>query len=126
MEKKIVYDVSQSEGLIMDYLWESEEGRCFREITKYLNEDVGKEWKKQTMNTFLNRLSNKGLITAEMKKGGRIYHAAMTKVEYEKGRAHQFLEKYYDDSLVEFISVLSGGKNIDEKLANKLLEWQKK
>ena len=73
------------------------------------------------MNTFLSRLSNKGLISAELKRGGRVYSPTVTRIEFDKGRANQFLEKYYDGSLEKFLTILNGGKKIDEQQIKKLL-----
>lgn len=121
MEGKINFGLSESEALIMEYLWDADSGRCFREITKYLNEEVGKDWKKQTMNTFLSRLTNKGLISAELKRGGRVYSPTVTRTEFATGRAKQFLEKFYDGSLEKFLTILNGGKTVDEQQVKKIM-----
>ena len=119
MEGKINFGLSDSEALIMEYLWDA--GRCFREITKHLNEEVGKEWKKQTMNTFLSRLTNKGLISAEVQRGGRVYSPTVTRTEFATGRAKQFLDKFYDGSLENFLTILNGGKKIDAQQVKKIM-----
>lgn len=52
-KKKIKYEMSESEQMIMDYLWEHPEGKLFPEIVEYLNTTYQKEWAKQTINTFI-------------------------------------------------------------------------
>ena len=121
MEGKINFGLSDSEALIMEYLWDADGGRCFREITKHLNEEVGKEWKKQTMNTFLSRLTNKGLISAEVQRGGRVYSPTVTRTEFATGRAKQFLDKFYDGSLENFLTILNVGKKIDAQQVKKIM-----
>ena len=74
MEKSIVYEMSQSESLIMNFLWR-EGAKTFVEIMTYLNQNEGRDWKKQTVNTFIRRLSDKGLISADETGRNRIYHA---------------------------------------------------
>ena len=122
MEKKIIYEMSQSESLIMEYLWNSEDGKGFNEVMDFLTHELGKDWKKQTINTFLKRLTDKGLIEAEQNGKNRVYHAAMTKAEYEKGRAEKFLSDFYDGSFGAFLSALTGGKGIDQEFADELRE----
>ena len=73
MEKSIVYEMSQSESLIMNFLWR-EGAKTFVEIMTYLNQSEGRDWKKQTVNTFIRRLSDKGLISADETGRNRIYH----------------------------------------------------
>ena len=82
MSQNIIYEMSQSESLIMKFLWK-EGAKSFLEIMTFLNEEKGKEWKKQTVNTFIKRLSDKGLITADETEKNRIYHAA----PQDQGRA---------------------------------------
>ena len=119
MNKKIIYEMSQSESLIMNFLWH-EGAKSFVEIMTFLNEKEGKDWKKQTVNTFIKRLSDKGLITADETGKNRMYYAAVTKMEYEKGKAEKFLSDFYDGSVYVFLSALTGGQGIDQKFADEL------
>lgn len=119
MNKEIIYEMTQSESLIMHFLWR-EGAKSFVEIMTFLNEEEGKEWKKQTVNTFIKRLSDKGLITADETGKNRVYHAAVTDAEYEKGKAEKLLHDFYGGSVYSFLSALTGGKGIDKKVADDL------
>lgn len=119
MKKEIVYEMSQSESLIMNFLWE-EGAKSFVEIMTFLKEEKGKEWKKQTVNTFIKRLSDKGLVTADETDRNRVYHAAVTNAEYEKGKAEKLLHDFYGGSVYSFLSALTGGRGIDKKFADDL------
>ena len=119
MSNNIIYEMSQSESLIMKFLWK-EGAKSFVEIMTFLNEEEGKEWKKQTVNTFIKRLSDKGLIAADETGKNRVYHAAVTDVEYEKGKAEKLLHDFYGGSVYSFLSALTGGKGIDKKAADDL------
>ena len=61
---KKIYDMSAAEMEVMEKLWEYEEGIKQAELLALFEED-GKEWKRQTLNTFLSRLENKGLVKRE-------------------------------------------------------------
>lgn len=119
MKTKIVYDMSLSESLIMKFLWREGE-KSFVEIMTFLSREEGKEWKKQTINTFIKRLSNKGLIAVDNSGKYRVYRAAVTNVEYERGRARKFLGDFYNGSVYLFLSALTGGKEIDKAFADGL------
>ena len=56
MSKITESGMSQSESLIMDYLWKEGTGKTFAQIMAFLGNKAGKEWAKQTVNTFLRRL----------------------------------------------------------------------
>lgn len=119
MRKNIIYEMSQSESLIMNFLWK-EGAKSFMEIMTFLNEEERKAWKKQTVNTFIKRLSDKGLITADETGKNRVYHAAMTNTEYEQGRAVKLLDDYYGGSIGSFLSALTGGRGVDKRFADEL------
>lgn len=119
MKKNIIYEMSQSESLIMHYLWR-EGAKSFVEIMTYLNKEEGRDWKKQTVNTFIKRLTDKGLITADETRKNRVYYAAVTNTEYEQGKAVKLLNDYYGGSIGSFLSALTGGKGVDKRFADEL------
>lgn len=119
MRKNIIYEMSQSESLIMHYLWR-EGAKSFVEIMTYLNKEEGRDWKKQTVNTFIKRLTDKGLVTADETGKNRVYYAAVTNTEYEQGKAMKLLNDYYGGSIGSFLSALTGGKGVDKRFADEL------
>lgn len=119
MRKNIIYEMTQSESLVMNYLWR-EGAKSFVEIMTYLNEEEGRDWKKQTVNTFIRRLSDKGLISADETGRNRIYYAAVTNAEYKQGKAVKLLNDYYGGSIGSFLSALTGGRGIDRQDAEDL------
>ncbi len=119
MRKNIIYEMTQSESLVMHYLWR-EGAKSFVEIMTYLNEEQGRDWKKQTVNTFIKRLTDKGLIVADETGKNRVYQAAVTNTEYEQGKAMKLLQDYYGGSIGSFLSALTGGKGIDKNFADAL------
>ena len=102
--------MSRSEALIMDYLWEEgTNGKMFSEFMAYLSNNTEKVWAKQTVNTFLRRLIDKGLIRTEMRGRKKVYYAALTIPEYEKVRTRYLLDELYEGSVIRFLSALTGG-----------------
>ncbi|MCM1048957.1 MAG: BlaI/MecI/CopY family transcriptional regulator [Clostridiales bacterium] len=120
MSGKTVYGMSESESIIMDYLWKAKEAKEFSEIVSFLEDEEGKQWAKQTVNTFLRRLADKGLVKAKTNGRKKMYYAALTEAEYEKEKTRRLLEDFYDGSVLTFLSALTGGKSIDSKVADKL------
>ena len=120
MDSRIRCEMSQSESLIMEYLWKNDEGKCFSEIMEYLNGELQKNWKKQTINTFIRHLIDKGLVTAEATQKSRRYHAALTPVQFASGKANKILADYYGGSVQTFLSALTGGKQLSKELADEL------
>lgn len=118
--KKIKYEISESERIIMNYLWESSTPKKFADIMEYLENKEKKEWKKQTVNTFLNRLIDKGLVQGSFQGRNKLYSPNIRKTDFERGEAQNYLNACYSGSLGNFISALSGGKKIDSDFADQL------
>lgn len=120
MDKNIVCGMSQSESLIMDYLWKNGGGKSFSEIMEYLNGELNKNWKKQTINTFIRHLTDKGLISADTSQKSRRYSAALSTQQYARVKANKILADNYDGSVEVFLSALTGGKQLGRELADEL------
>ncbi|MDE6990346.1 MAG: BlaI/MecI/CopY family transcriptional regulator [Lachnospiraceae bacterium] len=125
MENNVRCEMSQSESLIMDFLWKNDGGKGFSEIMEYLNGELHKNWKKQTINTFIRHLIDKGLISADTSQKSRRYSAALTPTEYARGKADKILADFYDGSVEVFLSALTGGKKLSRELADELDKMMK-
>lgn len=125
MENNVRCEMSQSESLIMDFLWKNDGGKGFSEIMEYLNGELHKNWKKQTINTFIRHLIDKGLISADTSQKSRRYSAALTPTEYARGKADKILADFYDGSVEVFLSALTGGKKLSKELVDELDKMMK-
>lgn len=120
MNQKLNFDVSETEREILEYLWENPQGVLSREMLEYFNEVKKKEWKKQTLNTFLLRLAEKGLIRGKAQGVKKIYQAVYDIKEYEAKKAESILENNYGGSVRNFVMALTGGEKIDKAMADDL------
>lgn len=120
MEKKLNFDVSETEKEILEYMWEKPQGVLSREMLEYFNEKKQKDWKKQTLNTFLLRLAEKGLIEVKAQGVKKIYQAVYDAKEYEAKKAESILENNYGGSVRNFVMALTGGEKIDKAMADDL------
>ncbi|MCI8966449.1 MAG: BlaI/MecI/CopY family transcriptional regulator [Lachnospiraceae bacterium] len=125
MENNVRCEMSQSESLIMDFLWKNDGGKGFSEIMEYLNGELHKNWKKQTINTFIRHLIDKGLISADTSQKSRRYSAALTPTEYARGKADKILADFYDGSVEVFLSALTGGKKLSREMVDELDKMMK-
>ncbi len=125
MENNVRCEMSQSESLIMDFLWKNDGGKGFSEIMEYLNGELHKNWKKQTINTFIRHLIDKGLISADTSQKSRRYSAALTPAEYARGKADKILADFYDGSVEVFLSALTGGKKLSREMVDELDKMMK-
>lgn len=119
------YDLTRSEEEIMELLWEMDQKMSSKEILDYFNENCDKDWKKQTLNTFLTKLLQAGFIERISKDRKYLYAPLVTRREYKQKGAERFIRESYRGSFMNFVSALSGGEMISREEAEeirKLLE----
>ena len=80
MEKEL----SSCERMIMGVLTRADEDLTLMRVTSKMKEDFGKEWKLQTVATFMKRLESKGYIDVYKKGRYSYYHPKFTRDEMVK------------------------------------------
>ena len=115
--------LSETEYEIMEVLWNSEVPMSASQILSYFAEHRNKEWKAQTLATFLSRLTQKGLLTS--KREGRVpyYWTIKTCEEYQKSNAQRILDTLYGGSIKNFFAALYGESQMSEEDREALKQW---
>lgn len=114
------YNLSETELEIMEVIWAADRGFTFSELLSFFNNERGKEWKKQTLNTFLVRLIDKGALRSEKIGTKFVYFAINTKMEHIQVWTHKLLDNVFGGSVKGFLTALSGGKKVDSQTMNEL------
>ena len=117
--------LSDTELYIMEYLWTLHEPQSFAQLLQHFTEVEHKDWKKQTLNTFLLRLTKKGFITTTAPGFRRLYAPAMTKEAYHHQYARQVVDNSFGSSITSFLSAFTGGQKITEEEKNELMDYLK-
>ena len=114
------YGLTYTEMEIMEFLWSQEKGVSFKEILIYVNEKLHKDWKRQTLSTYLKNLQMEGLVKAIDNKKNYSYYAACTKEEHIHKWTKDLVKKSYGNSIEKFMVAFSGGKELDKEVADQL------
>ena len=96
------------------------EGILAKDLLEEMNTIRGKEWKKQTLNTYLMLLHQKGLIDRISVERKYSYEAKMTKEEYEQGLLKDFIKTIYGGSMPKLLSAFVGIHAISEEEAEEI------
>lgn len=103
------YNLSDTEREIMEVLWEKKEFIKTRDLLDLFNER-GKNWKRQTLNTFLIRLEEMDLVARDRS----VVKASATREEYNKLQSRELLDSLYGGDMGNFCMALTGKKQISE------------
>lgn len=116
----VFQSLSESEMEIMQVIW----GMATPVTTAQMLEVFAhKEWKAQTMSTFLTRLVEKGVLTAARQGKSNLYAPAITLEEYRQLEAEHVIESMYHGSLQNFLAAFYGGKKLSRAEAEELKAW---
>ena len=108
---------------IMKVVWSYESPITTPEIMKQLGFE--KEWKIQTVVSFMHRLTEKGFLRSEKHGKERTYFPLVEKEDYLKFETGNFLRQFHDNSFLNLVTTLYNDKALTDSDINELLEWTK-
>lgn len=123
MSKK--YGLTPREYEIMEFMWSSSDRVTYKELINHFSEKVG--MKKQTLSTFLKKLIDDGLISADMSKKKFLYSPALSREEHIHQWTNAIVKDCFNSSLGKFITAFAGEKLRDnevKELKNYLAQYE--
>lgn len=116
--------LSETEMEVMQVIWASGHPMTSGELLNIFVQHKGKEWKGQTMATFLARLVEKGVLISTKQQGRtNIYEPCMSPEEYRSQEAKSLLETLYEGSVKNFLATLYDGKELTKDELAELRRW---
>lgn len=94
--------LTDCEQLVMKAVWDATEELCLMEIMQRVNDRYSKEWKSQTVSTFLARLVNKGYLRHYRKGRVFFYQILIPMEEYRTQLTKDYLMFWYSGNEDEF------------------------
>ena len=98
--------MTDCEKIVMKCSWDAGRDMSLVETMSVLKEKYGKDWKRQTVSTFLLHLIQKGFLTPY--RVGRVfyYHQEIELEAFKKQQTEEFLEFWYEGSLDAFVAAV--------------------
>lgn len=117
MSLRKIYKLSPTETMVMEFLWANNYSVKTYEILDYFVQNKGKTWKRQTLNTLLIRLDDKGVI--ERKRG--FVEAKYTYEELLHIACKDFVDTKFNGKISNVIKAYYMNEKIPEKEAEELI-----
>lgn len=111
--------LTEKEYGIMKYIWDNPEGVTFNEIFTYANMGDAQS-QKQTINTHLRHLIEKGFVKVEGEDRRHLYYPIVPRAEYDNMLAEHVVEQLFDGSLKNFIAALTSNKSLTSREVSEL------
>ena len=107
---KVNHKITGAEREVMEVLWRYSEPVQTKELLEQMKEK-GRNWKRQTLNTLLFRLEEKGIVNRR-----RAYvQAALSEEELLQLQTQEILDDFYGGEYGNFFAALTGNKEIDSE-----------
>lgn len=103
------------EELVMKTIWDASEELSMMDIMQRINDKYCKEWKSQTVSTFLARLVQKGYLQSYRKGRVFFYRALVPLEEYRGQQAKEFVEFWHHNNADEFLRSLMAARELRVK-----------
>lgn len=100
---------------IMRVIWHSDRLLCANEITRILNDEDGRGWKTATTHVLINRLEDRGYISADRSGYVHRYAALVSEEEYQKIESKSFLKRICGGSVKHMIASLIDTNSFSEE-----------
>ena len=108
-------EISVCERMIMRVLWDADEDLDLMTVTARVKDEFGKEWKLQTVATFMTRLQKKGYI--DIYRIGRYshYHPLVEKNEFKMSTVSENIKFFDKGSVSAFVCGLFDNVKLTEE-----------
>lgn len=111
--------LTESEQVVMKCIWDSPVELTLSDVTKSVNADYGKDWKPQTVSTFLCRLVRKGFLSSYRKGRYFFYQTLVKERDYKKRVMKRYIKFWEKGDGVGFVMSLCEDKVItDDEISN--------
>ena len=116
------YGLTRTEMEIMEYLWKKGATAPFRELAAYFNEVKEKNWKKQTLNTYLINMQRAGFIGVDKSGTRNAYYALFSREELVHRWTKKMVKQAFGGSVYDLMVAFTGGRKLSPEDAERIRE----
>lgn len=114
------FGLTRTETEIMDYLWGQDSPVPFRELETYFKGEKQKNWKKQTLNTYLSNLQRSGIVGVDKSGTRNAYYPLHSKEELIHQWTAKLVKTSFGGSISKLVAAFASGEKISEEEAEKI------
>ena len=119
---KQMQKISETEMELMKAIWACDHPITSNELLDTFAQK-GKEWKSQTISTFLSRLVDKGVLIATKQGRSNTYLPCISQEEYKLLETQNVLDGIYQGSVKNMIAALYDGDKLSDEDIAELKQW---
>ena len=117
-----IQKLSETELELMEAIWSSTPPVTSTELLRMFS-DKGRDWKPQTISTFLSRLVEKGVLKVTRHGRTNYYVPLINADDYKLFETEHVLNELYQGSVKNLVSAMYDGEKISDKDLAELRKW---
>lgn len=117
---KRTYELTNAEEEIMEFFWHENRKISFKEALEYCNNTLNKEWKKQTLSTYLKKLQLDGLIGVDSTHKNYMYYPVCSKEKYAQAWTKKIVGDFFDNSISKLVAAFVENEKLSDEEAENL------
>lgn len=115
-------ELTKSEKEIMNIIWDAQRPLMIQEILDEVQKRYDKEWRPQTLSSFLRSLVGKELLDYHRKNMFSFYWSCMSRKEYASCIQQQMLDEWFNGSSKEFLDTFIKKCDVPKEILKEILE----
>ena len=82
-------ELTTAESMVMKTIWDHPHEMALQEIMKLTNETYGKDWRSQTVSTYIAKLVKKGFLKMNQSGRNATYEILIPELAYQQEQSHK-------------------------------------
>ena len=115
-------ELTTAESMVMKTIWDHPHEMALQEIMKLTNETYGKDWKSQTVSTYIAKLVKKGFLRMNQSGRNATYEIIIPELSYQQEQSRKFVKFWNRGSVAQFLTAFYK----DHKLTKEEIEELRK
>ena len=122
MKGENMEELTTAESMVMKTIWDHPHEMALQEIMKLTNETYGKDWKSQTVSTYIAKLVKKGFLRMNQSGRNATYEIIIPELSYQQEQSRKFVKFWNRGSVAQFLTAFYK----DHKLTKEEIEELRK
>ena len=97
-------ELTTAESMVMKTIWDHPHEMALQEIMKLTNETYGKDWKSQTVSTYIAKLVKKGFLRMNQSGRNATYEIIIPELSYQQEQSRKFVKFWNRGSVAQFLT----------------------
>ena len=104
MKGENMEELTTAESMVMKTIWDHPHEMALQEIMKLTNETYGKDWKPQTVSTYIAKLVKKGFLRMNQSGRNATYEIIIPELSYQQEQSRKFVKFWNRGSVAQFLT----------------------